>query len=322
MISCLLWEEDGMGELVINNSFAVAHGKGGSGKTHVAVNFSANEAAAISAGTPDDFDRQHKRVILVDLDPQANAGGDLGIATHDEGKSISATALGFIERPTLYETGRENLYYVAGGSELIELATIAQVKSKGNPKGLATMLAKALAPLNDDQTLFVFDTPPATGSPLSDAALQIGQWMAIPTPIDQRSLDGVGTLLERILDTDSDIKPVGVILFDIDPQATSINRQAAQYLSKALDGAFPILKSSIRHANKAQSDSRRVGLTAAEYAQFAAQEFQPWYEQIKLPSNERLTFAANAPAVAADYHQLHQEIIATMFNLAKGPQGE
>lgn len=306
-----------MSEFVIAGSFVVAHGKGGSGKTHVAVNFSANEAAALSANNQDGFNRTHQKVVLVDLDPQANAGGDLGVTGHDEGKSLSAAALGFIDEPTLYKTGRENLFYIAGGSELMELATIALVRSKGDPKGLAVMVAKALKPFDDGQTLFVFDTPPATGSALSDAALQIGQWMVIPTPIDQRSLDGVGLLLERILDTSSTIEPIGVVLFDVDPQATSINRQAAKYLTSALDDAFPILESFIRHANKAQSDSRRVGLTAAEYAHLAAEESRPWYEQIKLPADERLTFATNASTVADDYQRLHNEIVSTMFKLAK-----
>ena len=90
----------------IARSLVVANGKGGVGKTTITANL-AYEAS-----------KRWNRVIAVDLDPQANLGADLGVERHDAGESLAEAALGRADAPALYETGREGLFYIAGGDRL------------------------------------------------------------------------------------------------------------------------------------------------------------------------------------------------------------
>ena len=286
----------------IRGSVVSANGKGGVGKTTV----TANLAAAAAAGG--------REVIAVDLDPQANLATEFGIEDHDEGRSLMAAAMDFGEA-VLHPTGRPGLSYIAAGQHTMRMADLAFLESKGDSSGLATMLQKPLAGLAAERNArLYFDTPPSAGSPLADAALQLGEWLIIPTKSDRNSLDGVPTMLQRMLDlrdsnADGLIKPLGVLIFDVNPQATAMNRETRAELEELIDGAFPVLETMIRHADKAQRDAKEGGLVAAEYAQLAeTTDVMPWYEAVKKGVKDRLTFATNAGDVAEDYAHLAQEI--------------
>ena len=260
-------------------ALAIANAKGGVGKTAVA----ANLAAAWAASGPEP-------VVAVDLDPQANLTADLAVAGDDGDSLRAAVAQGAAVEP--HPSGRSNLSVVAAGEHTAALADLT------TPAELARRLVKALEPLARRARL-VIDTPPSAASPIADAALMAARWLVIPTRCDPRSISGIPTMLARILghsDPQDLIRPVGVVLFAVNPRATVINAQTRADLTEALDGAFPVLAATVRAGEKASRDAREAGLAARELAILASQ---------KPPG---VTFAANTTAVAADYDALAAEI--------------
>ena len=261
-------------------ALAIANAKGGVGKTAVAVNVAAAWAAA------------GDEVVAVDLDPQANLTDDLAVAGDDGDALRSAVAEGAALNPQ--PTGRPGLSVITAGEHTAALAELT------TPAELARRLVAALAPLATSARL-VIDTPPSAASPIADAALQACRWLLIPTRCDPRSISGIPTMLARIIDHSSGedlIEPVGVVLFATNPSATVINAQTRGDLTDALAGAFPVLATTIRAAEKASRDAREAGLAASELAQIAVE---------KPPG---VTFAANTAAIAADYNALAAEIDA------------
>lgn len=284
----------------ILGSVVVANAKGGVGKTTVTANLAA--AAA----------RRGETVLAVDLDPQGNLAVEFGIEDHDEGKSLLAAAMDLGPLQPV-PTGREGLSYVAAGENTSRLADMAFLESKGDPAGLARMIRVALEPFVADGVTIYIDPPPAAAQMLADAALMLGEWLLIPTKRDRGSLNGVPKMLKRILEMNDGaedlIKPIGVVLFAMNPRATVMIRQIRDELETQLDGAFPVLDSIIRSAEKAERDSKNAGIVAHEYAQLATEtEIMPWYEAVKNGVKDRLTFASNAAALAQDYESLAAEV--------------
>lgn len=285
----------------LDRSIVIANGKGGVGKTTVAANL-----AAVAA-------RRGAGVVVVDLDPQANLAREFGVDDHDQGKSLVGAAMGFLERPTVYQTGRERLRMICGGQELLKLQTTAVVEHQGDPRGLARQLGSAIGAVVNDNDWVIIDTPPSTGSALSDAALLVGRYLVVPTREDPNSLEGVGIVLNRILglaERSDMISPVGVVLFGLNRQAKRINADKVQWLDERLHGVMPVLESTIRDTKKAQLDAKSQGLVADEYSQMAASsDALPWYEAVK-QGRATVSFAANAADLAGDYDALADEVMA------------
>lgn len=286
------------------NSVVAATGKGGTGKTSLTSNLAVMAA-----------NRGVGRVIAIDLDPQANLATALGVQGHDGGASIFLSATGDRQTPELFETGRPNLSYIAGGSRLKQLRALAM--AEGGPAKLAEWLSTALMPLADGSTSFFIDTPPSAGDILADAALLLGESVIIPTKADEFSIAGVTTLVEQLLELHDTtggkwglINIAGVVLFSVNRQASAIERQTRATLDSELSTAnVRLFTASIRHTDKAQIDAIMAGLTASEYAYMArTTELPAWYETLGTNPDERLTFASNADQLAADYEAVAAEL--------------
>lgn len=281
------------------DSVILATGKGGVGKTTTVANL-----ASYAAG-------RGEEVVMVDLDPQANLATEFGIEDHDGGKSMLGAAMGFGELE-LMPTGRERLSYVASGDDTNRLFELAFLEGRGDPTKAAEMIRSALetAIAPEERVRVFFDTPPSAGASLADAALMLGEWLVIPTKTDRNSLNGVSAMLHRLLqrspDPEDRIRVAGVVLFDVNPRATSMNAETRAELEEDLNGAFPVLSTMIRHADKAQADSKNGGVVSSEYAALK-ESATPWYESVKT-GEPSLSFAGNAEALAADYESLAREL--------------
>ncbi|HSF60111.1 MAG TPA: ParA family protein [Gaiellaceae bacterium] len=158
--------------------YAVANQKGGVGKTTTAVNVSACLAEA------------GERVLLVDLDPQANATSGLGMrangaSTHDLLDGIPLSALA---KPS----GVANLDVVMAKSDLAAAAVELSTREGGE-----RFLADALTGTLEPYSYVLLDCPPSFG-PLTVNALAAANRAIVPVQAEYYALEGLSQLLGTI----------------------------------------------------------------------------------------------------------------------------
>ena len=167
--------------------YAVANQKGGVGKTTTAVNVGACLAEA------------GERVLLIDLDPQANATSGLGMrangaSTHDllDGVPLSALA-----KPS----GFPNLDVVMAKTDLAA-ASVELSMREGGERYLAEALAGRLEPYS----FVFFDCPPSFG-PLTVNALAAATRAIVPVQAEYYALEGLSQLLGTINHVKGQLNP-------------------------------------------------------------------------------------------------------------------
>lgn len=161
--------------------YALANQKGGVGKTTTAVNVGAYLA---NAG---------KRVLLVDVDPQANATSSLGIDKNALSRSIYDVLIGS-ESPTSIIT----LTNVVGLDLLPSSPALAgaEVELVG-VTGRELRLRRALEVVRPRYDFVLIDTPPSLGM-LTLNALTAADGVIIPIQCEYLPLEGLSQLLHTI----------------------------------------------------------------------------------------------------------------------------
>lgn len=228
-----------------------ANGKGGAGATSAAVNVAGLAAAG------------GWRTLFIDLDPQGNAGHDLGYywdGRGDSGKLLcNALMTGTALVPVVHDV-RPGFDVVSGGEALHDLESIITGRAQ-RLRPYKTMLAEALAPIAPDYDLIVLDTP-QTLPLLRQVALCATRWIVVPTRADRASIEGLRVLsyqIETARDVNSDIELLGAVLFDVATSAKAVRRNAASDISSAFNGAAPLLQSVIQHAEGPAVNARESG---------------------------------------------------------------
>ncbi len=171
--------------------FAVANQKGGVGKTTTVVSLGAFLAAA------------EKRVLVVDVDPQANATSSLGIDKHTVPASIyDVIVSGMPVDSALLLTRRVGLDLLPSTPALAG----AEIELVDMP-GREHRLKEALVPVRDRYDYVLVDCPPSLGL-LTLNALTAADEVIIPVQCEYLPMEGLAELMHTVELVQHHLNPV------------------------------------------------------------------------------------------------------------------
>ncbi len=212
---------------------AVSNQKGGEGKTTTAVNLAASLAAA------------EQRVLVIDLDPQANASSSLGYRRDDVDVGtyelvLEGVAASELIRPTELPT----LSLIPSSSDLAgaEVELVSQDDRE-------SALANAIAPVRESGAydFVVIDCPPSLGL-LTVNALVAADTVLIPMQAKYFSLEGLSALhgtIDAIREAlNPDLRIEGIVFCLFDPRtnlAQQVVREVREHFGELVyDTVIPI----------------------------------------------------------------------------------
>jgi chromosome partitioning protein len=162
---------------VTSRVYALANQKGGVGKTTTAINMA---ACVAEAGTP---------VLLIDLDPQANATTGLGYRPDELEASSYDLLHGRPLDEVLVDTDVDNLWLVPSHPDL----AAAQVELSQND----TLLRDLLKDTGERFPYVFVDCPPSLGL-LTVNALSAANRLIVPVQCEYYALEGLAQLLQSV----------------------------------------------------------------------------------------------------------------------------
>lgn len=191
--------------------YALANQKGGVGKTTTTVSLCAYLAQA------------GKQVLLIDIDPQANATSSLGIDKNALSSSIYDVLVDYrAVSSVILVTSLRGLDLIPASPALagadVELISL---------EGREVRLSQAITPLRDEYDYIFIDTPPSLGL-LTVNALVASDGVIIPVQCEYLPLEGLAQLLHTVEMVRSKLNPRlgirGVLMTMYDPR-TRISRE-------------------------------------------------------------------------------------------------
>ncbi len=179
----------------MRHTLAILNQKGGVGKTTVTLGMA---SAAAAAG---------RRVLVVDLDPQASATWVLGLDPADLEHTVAdlldggGPRVGDVIRPSAW----------APEVAVLPATPALQGHESGSPK----RLRRVLAPVADDYDAILIDCAPSLGNLTRSALSAAGHALIVvePSALGLRGIGGVADLIDDVWDrANPDLELAGVVL--------------------------------------------------------------------------------------------------------------
>ncbi len=220
-------------------SFVVANQKGGVGKTTTAINLGAY------------LGELGKKVLLIDLDPQANLTSGVGFETANPEQTRKPDGAPY---PNIYDvltnksplskvfvaTNIKNLYLVPSHLSLAgaEIELVSQMARE-------TILKKAIEKFNEDFDYVMIDCPPSLGI-LTINALTASSHVIVPIQCEYFALEGLGQLMETLnlvhnINPDLDLGGVILTMYDARTKLSTqvVNEVKEFFKDKVFDTIIP-----------------------------------------------------------------------------------
>lgn len=232
---------------------SVVNQKGGVGKTTTAINLGSYLAAL------------GKQVLLVDVDPQANATSGIGVDHHKLNDGIYDAMVG---NKTIFDIVKrtvENNYYVAPATASLAGAAVELVSMEDREFRLMNLLHS----VRHEYDYIIIDGPPSLGL-LTINSLVAADEILIPIQSEYYALEGLSQLLETIALIQNNLKPslriMGAVITMYDKRnrlSELIKNELHQYFpNRVFDSVIP------RNVRLAEAPS--YGRTISQYDKSSA----------------------------------------------------
>ena len=174
---------------------SVVNQKGGVGKTTTAVNLAAYLAAL------------GKFVLLIDLDPQANATSGLGIAHQELAHGVYEAIMGQVPFSEIIQAYELEGLLIAPATNALAGATVDLV----NMERREFQLYDIIQQVRHEYDYIIIDCPPSLGM-LTLNGLVAADELLIPVQAEYYALEGLGQLMNTIQLIQANLKPeIGIL---------------------------------------------------------------------------------------------------------------